>query len=433
VKAQKKKSTYSEAPPDAEISRSTSVASGSPVTATKGASGKFGFVLLGLMLIGVTAWLATRVTTTVTAKKAIEVERRAKPQLADSAVEVTLAPLTRAKWGATAPLEGTVEAKDRAELAFKVGGRLASVNVRVGDRVKVGQLLGRLDSNEAAAQMRAAEAQLDAARAQTVLTEDQGQRTQKLVASGALAEATAVQATQADALSQAQARAAKAQLALAAASVSNHVLVAPFSGVVTRAPTTRGAVVGPGQALFEIVDNSELRLKGTVNEADAVLVAQGAPVTIETDAGVAKGKVRVVVEVLDRVTRRVPVEVDLEPHAALRVGSFVRAVIQSEREVDVIAVPGGALRSGSQDTLMIVVDGRLEERQVRFAVDPKSGTLLVRSGLEGTEQVVLLPRPEAKTGDSVRITGATPAPQGAPVGSPKATPGREAGNSARKE
>jgi RND family efflux transporter MFP subunit len=392
----------------------SSVSERPPGQGGNGSKGRYGFIMLVAFLVGVGGWLATRVSSTVQANKAIELDRKARPVVATDVTEVSLAPLGRGRWGAKVAIEGTVEAKDRAELAFKAGGRLAQVNVRVGDMVRAGQILGQLDANEAAAQLRAAEAQLEAARAQAALAADQGERTGKLVASGALAEATGVQAVQGRALAEAQVRAAAAQLSLVKATLSNHALVAPFSGVVTKAPTTRGSVVSPGQALFEVVDNSALRLKGTVNEADAALVAAGASVEVETDRGPAKGKVRVVVQVLDRVTRRVPVEVDLDLHSGLRVGGFVRALISGEREVDVITVPGSSLRPGSQDTVLVVEGDRLAEKQIRFAVEPNTGTLLVRSGLRGDEKVVLAPRPEAKSGDLVKVIPSAPVDAAAP-------------------
>jgi RND family efflux transporter MFP subunit len=369
--------------------------------------------MIGLFLLGVGGWLFARVTSTVSAKQAIEVERANRPQVATDVADVELASYRKVRWQANVPLEGTIEARDRAELAFKVTGQLISVDVRLGDKVKAGQLLGRLDAGEASAQVRAAEAQLEAARAQLALATDQGQRAVKLVASGALDEASGVQATQGRALSLAQVNAAQAHLSLAQVNLANQALVAPFSGIVTRAPTTRGAVVTPGQALFEIVDNTLLRLRGTVNEADAGLFAVGAEVTVTTSSGPAHGKVRAVVAVLDRFTRRVPLEVDLEPHQGLRVGSFVRAFVTGDQEIDVFEVPGSALRPGSQDTLLIVNGDVLEERQVRFSVDPKTGALWVREGLVGNERIVLVPRPEAKNGDKVRV-GAEKAGEPAP-------------------
>lgn len=357
-------------------------------------------VLILAALVGVGAWISVRVTSTVAAKQEIETKRKTAPAAFD---EVPVVQVTRAEaalWTPVLPFEGTIDARQRAELGFKVGGRLGSVGVRLGDKVKAGQLLGQLDAAEASAQRQAASAQLDAARAQVALAVDQESRTGRLVETGALASAQGVQAEQQRALAQAQAAAANAQLGLAQTTLANHVLVAPFAGVVTRAPSTRGAVVTPGQSLFEVVDNSKALLRGTVNEADAEYFREGAPVTV---GGAKVGTVRVIVNVLDRITRRVPVEAELDPNQDLRVGSFVRATIGGAEKIPVFRVPGTALRPGSQGTLMIVEGDTLREAEVRFAVEAESGALLVRSGLQAHELVVVAPRPESKTGDRVKV------------------------------
>ena len=379
----------------------------SPHAATVSKSqGRLGLLLV---LVGtglVVVWLGVRVSTTVASKKALEVERSAVPDPALEIPEVRISQLTRATWTPSVPLEGTIEASQRAELGFKVGGRLASVEVRLGDRVKAGRLLGRLDAGEASAPRTAASAQVDAAAAQVVLAEDKERRTATLVTSGAMTDADRVQAEQGRALAVAQAASAQAQLGLMATTLSNHALVAPFDGVITRAPSTRGAVVGAGQALFEIVDDSSLRLRGTVSETDAALVRAGARVKISTQHGDATGNVRAVVGVLDAATRRVPVEADLDPNNELLVGSFVRATIAGTEPIDVWKLPAESLRPGSQDTLLVVVNDKLEERTIVFTTEGSSGSLLVRRGLNGDEKVVLSPRPEARSGDAVRISTA---------------------------
>jgi RND family efflux transporter MFP subunit len=387
--------------------------------------GRVGLILIAGSVVAVGAWLGVRMTGASAEKKAIESQRKNTPAAVDALPEVELATLRAATWMPEVPFEGTVEAAQRAELAFKVGGRLVSVGVRLGDKVRAGQLLGRLDASEAAAQAASAQAQVSAASAQMALAEDQARRTGQLVSTGALAEATGVQAAQQRALAEAQAKGAAAQLGLVQVALSNHTLTAPFAGVVTRAPVTQGSVVGPGQALFEVVDNSALRLRGTVTEADALYVRAGAPVTIMTASGQATGRVRAVVGVLDSVTRRVPVEADLEATDAVRVGSFARATIAFGESIPVVVASGQVLRPGSQDVVVVVKDGVLEERHISFAPDVKSGELYIRSGLSLEDKVVMSPRPEARSGDrvTVAVTGAAAPPVAPTAAAPSAAVG----------
>lgn len=377
--------------------------SASPADNSPKATGRFGLGLIAFAALATALWLGARVVSTLSQNKAIESKRAQSTAPIDAVPEVKLAPISPATWSVSIPIEGTIEAKERSELGFKVGGRLSQIEVSLGDRVKAGKLLGRLDAGEAAAQRSAASAQVEAARAQLAMAEDQERRTSQLVQSGAMNEAVGVQAEQQRALARAQASAAQAQLGLAATSLSNHVLTAPFDGVVSRAPTTRGAVVAPGQPLFEVVNDSELRLRGSVSEGDAGLVKVGATVTVNTVGGSIQGKIRAIVSVLDGRTRRIPVEADLMPSPHARVGSFVRAEILGDESAPVLRVPGSALRPGSQNVVLAVVDGNLVEKSLAFSVEPASGDLMVRSGLTQEDHIVLAPRPEAKAGDRVNV------------------------------
>jgi RND family efflux transporter MFP subunit len=301
-------------------------------------------------------------------------------------------------------MEGSLAPIQSADLGFKVGGRLAVIRAAVGAAVKPGQLLASLDGAEAAAQARAAEASLRAAEAQVVIAADAASRTAKVVASGAQPESLGVQTTQQAQLAEAQRDAAKAQLALARQALQNHSLVAPFAGVVTKAPDGTGEVVGPGLALFHIADFTRLKLVGSVSAADSTLVQVGAEVTVQGVAGkTARGKVTAVVGALDERSKRVPVhaEIDNAADQNLIAGALHRATIAVKESLSVLSFPHRVLKPGSQDEVFVVTDGKLAARRVDFSV-ASDGSLLVRRGLAANEDVLADPWPEAKSGDLVR-------------------------------
>jgi multidrug efflux pump subunit AcrA (membrane-fusion protein) len=332
-------------------------------------------------------------------------------------------------------LDGTLEAQHQAPLAFKVGGRLSRVNVKVGDRVRAGTVLGQLDLLETMAQANASEAQVRAADASLAIAEDAERRTLPLVQNGSIAAESGVQATSQRELARAQLDSARAQLALARAGVDSHTLSAPFSGTITRAPTGIGAVVTPGQTQFELVDTSTLKLSTTVSEGDANLLVEGAKVEIVTDTGSVLGHVTAILSTLDARTRRVPVVVEFgnqtKPSpakknaaspdtasqeavqndamkngaaSALRAGAFVRARVAADREIPVLRVPHTVLRPGARDEVLALSPGsdRLELRHIVYSIAP-DGTLLVRRGIDARDELVLSPIAEAKAGDVVRV------------------------------
>jgi len=377
-------------------------------------------VLIGIVLFaGFAAWAGTRIQAATQAKKEVAAQRNEDARKANAAAQAlpvvsTVLPKL-GSWDPIVEIDGTVAAGQSAEIGFKTGGRIAQISVKVGDTVKAGQLLATLDAGEAVAQLRAAQAQQRAAQAQLALATDTERRTQTMVQSGAIAEATGVQTVQQKALASAQVEASQAQVTLTQVSISNHRLAAPFAGSVTKAPDGVGGVTGPGTPLFELVDLSRLKLKGTLSEQDSALVAPGATITIDTEQGPVLGTVSAVLGSVDPSTRRVRVEATFDNQGSrLRAGSFVRATLKGKAAIDVLALPREALRPGSQNEVFVVENGALASRRLAFAI-ANDGTLLVRHGLAATERVVLSPRSDAQAGDrvSAQVAPAAAAPAAA--------------------
>jgi RND family efflux transporter MFP subunit len=204
--------------------------------------------------------------------------------------------------------------------------------------------------------------------------------------------------------------AATAALGLSQVQLHNHNLIAPFTGTVTRVPDGVGAVVSPGDVQFELMDLNTLKLKGSVGESDANLLHVGSRVEISAEQGTVHGTVSALLGAVDPNTRRVPIEAlidNAKGAAPLRSGSFVRARSQGGAPLPVLSLPHEALRPGSQDEVLVAQSGLLTVKRVTFALG-KDGSLLVRSGLEPSDDVVFSPKPEAKTGDRVLVEGAMP-------------------------
>ena len=372
-------------------------------------------IVFGLLMVGgLVAWTGTRIASANKAQAAVAERRAADAQrsaaIAKQPEQVSVVQGVPASWLPSVELDGTLTADQQASLGFKVPGKIGTLKVKLGDQVRAGALLATLDATEAGAQAAAMAAQVRAAEAQLALAQDAERRTQAMVQSGAFAEANGVQTTQQRALALAQLDAAKAQQSLSRVSLGNHSLVAPFAGTVTKAPDGIGEVVGPGAPLFEIVNTKKLKLATSVSEHDANLLALGAPVELELEAGKAVGRISAVLGTVDQKTRRVPVEAAFDNPGFLRSGAFVQARVNAKTEIPVLRLPHGVLRPGSQDEVLVVGEGGVVEiRHVVLAVD-KDGTLLVRRGLSAQDKLVAKPHPEAKGGDVVSFepAGAKP-------------------------
>ncbi|MFO0724322.1 MAG: efflux RND transporter periplasmic adaptor subunit [Myxococcota bacterium] len=360
-------------------------------------------MILALSL-AVTVWLGVRIQSAISQREKLAAERQAAALAAAGKGEATRAvSLVSPKaesWIPTVRFEGSLGPSRAADLAFKVGGRLGQIRVKNGMNVDKGTVLAVLDADEARAQQQAAAAQVRAAEAQLRLAEDADGRMSKAAKGGAMSEMTVNQAKSQAQLAAAQLDAAKAQLLLATVNLDNHTLNAPFPGLITRAPTAVGTILGPGVPQFRLEDIQTLKLSGTLNPDEAALVNVGALVHFELDGRPIDGVVTVLLPSLDPMTRRVPVEAEVknDPKAPIRAGAFVRARAEGKNAVTVLRLPPAALRPGSQDVVMIAEAGKMRERRVVFATAAE-GDLLVRSGIAAEDRIILSPAAEAHDGD----------------------------------
>lgn len=175
---------------------------------------------------------------------------------------------------------GVTRARQRARLSFAVGGRIAARDVEVGDVVREGQVVARLDGREldnAVASARAAVAELEARERQAARERE---RAAKLVASKA---ATAEELERAEAALESVAAgrdATQARLREAERLRDETVLRAPYAGTVTEVLREPGEYASPGQTVVTLAGHGEVELEVEVPESVVLAVAPGDAVTV---------------------------------------------------------------------------------------------------------------------------------------------------------
>jgi RND family efflux transporter MFP subunit len=363
-------------------------------------------VAIGLIAaLGLAGMLGVRVKQALEKKGSLATERVSAQAAAQAKVFAKIAHPEPTKYRPRVEVTGTLRPWRDAEVGFELGGRLVRILVATGENVKGGQTLAVLDGSSAAAQVSQAEAATHANEAQLALAEDTLRRTEALVATKSIPEAQAEQARHQVALARAQLEGARASTRLAKTGAGEHAIVAPFQGLVTRAPTAAGGVVQPGAPLVHIEDLSKFRLSATVGEEDVLLLKPGSAVTITSRDQSVIGRVTTVVPSLDQATRRAPIEVEVpnDPKTPLLAWSFVRATLDAGMEVAALRVPANARRPGSQNELIKVEGGRARITRVVRAVDA-DGSWLVRQGLAPTDVVLLDADPDTKDGDPITVS-----------------------------
>ncbi len=304
---------------------------------------------------------------------------------------------------------GTVRACRRARLAPSLGGQIAKLTVRKGDRVGAGALLLELWNQDLQAQVRLAEREAEAAlakaRARCLNAKNaarEAERQIKLKEKGLASEealdraVTAAQVGQADCeAAQANARVRSARLGVAQAKLEKTRLRAPFAGVIAEVSGELNEYVTPSPPgiptppAVDLIDDSCFYISAPIDEVDAAQVQLGDETRVTLDAfgdQVFPGTVRRIAPyVLDREkqARTVEVEVGLQemPQSVrLLAGYSADVEIIVERREHTKYIPTAAL---DPDHRVLVLDpetGRLVQKQVEIGLSNWDRTE-VRSGL----------------------------------------------------
>lgn len=161
---------------------------------------------------------------------------------------------------------GVAQAEKEANLSFKVGGNIRSLNVKVGDKVNRGQLLATIDASDysiqadqAKASTKGAEANVKSAQTQMQIAKSTYERIERLYENGSVAVAEFDQAKSQYDAAKSQLEAARTQVTSANKQVqaaSNQVnytrLYAPYSGIITEQMMELNELAGAGSPIFKI-------------------------------------------------------------------------------------------------------------------------------------------------------------------------------------
>lgn len=282
---------------------------------------------------------------------------------------------------------GVVEPGLDIRIAPRVGGRIVELLVDEGARVRKGQLLVRLEAADLAASVTELAARADYARKQY-------ERSKELRAS-ALISADALDKSRTDL------EAADAALKRAREQLGEMRLTAPSDGEITRRDGEVGEFIPVNQVIFYMAGPAPLRITADVDEEDLPRVRPGLPVLIRTDAfpdRVFDGRVEQITPRGDSVARSYRVRIALEGDPPLRIGMTTETNIVLEKREDALLVPSSAVVDGAVWT---IEGGHAARHPVEAGVVGARQTE-IRSGIAGSEQLIVAPPAGIGAGDRFR-------------------------------
>ncbi|HKU38290.1 MAG TPA: efflux RND transporter periplasmic adaptor subunit, partial [Polyangiales bacterium] len=186
-------------------------------------------------------------------------------------------------------IAGTLQPREQATITAQVGGPVPVVDAELGDTVRKGQLLARIDPGGLVDALRSARARVGSAQHALQLARRQEARSAELEQQGALSQQQLEVDRNARALAQAQLEEARAALATAQHQLAETRIHSPLDGIVSVQAVHEGDVVTAGARLFNIIDPSSLRLEASVPSSALRDLRIGTPVEFQLHGQISDG------------------------------------------------------------------------------------------------------------------------------------------------
>ncbi len=318
--------------------------------------------------------------------------------------QLKLAPLSTQPVAETLRVAGRIDFDEQrlARIGATITGRVTDIDALLGQEVKKGEVLARLNSSELSTQQLA----YLRARAQLELNRRNAERAKSLFEADVIGAAELQRRQSEFQISVAETRAASDQLQLLGVTLASierlgqhgavnslTPVVSTLNGHVVERKLAQGQVVQPADALFVVADLSRLWAVAQVPEQQVSQVKVGQSVSIEVPAlGNEKlvGKLIYVGQTINPETRTVLVRTELDNRDGRLKPAMLASMLIEARAIERQVVPASAVvRENDEDHVFVAQgDGAFLLTKVKLAPE-QGGQRVVLSGLKGDEKLVV--------------------------------------------
>ncbi|MGD9950463.1 MAG: efflux RND transporter periplasmic adaptor subunit [Desulfobulbus sp.] len=304
---------------------------------------------------------------------------------------------------------GTIEARYTYKIGPTFAGRIKSLNVQVGDHVKVGQVLGEMDPIDLDQRIRAqqaalnrAEAQLNEAQTGLAYAQTQAQRYQKLLAARSTSEEILITKKHEQQVAEANLNAVRAESARVRAEWEalqeqrkSLVLIAPAEGLVAVRSADPGTTIVAGQAVVEIIDPKSLWVNARFDQIHACGLAADLPAQIvlrSQAVATQEGRIVRMEPVADAVTEETLAKVGFDqlPQPLPTVGELAEVTVALPALPPGPVIPNAAIqRIHGKVGVWQVIKGDLRFTPVTLGVADLDGRVQVQEGLKIDDRIVV--------------------------------------------
>lgn len=303
---------------------------------------------------------------------------------------VSVAPATSARFAPLLWAPGSVVSRADARISSEQDGRVTSI-AEIGDRVRKGDALARLDDSLMRLQERQNLADIARIDAQLDYARSQEARLQQLVQKASIAGSQLDEASSQRRVLEQDLQRARVALEQTRHRLRNTTVRAPFDGMVAERFIQHGEYLGVGAAVVRLVSTTEIEVRAQAPVQLASRLSPGMQVTLKYGDGEISQNVRAVVPIGDESTRQFELRIALDG-ADWPIGSALEVGIPSSSPREVIAVPRDALVLRANETFV-----------VRIGPDNTAERIVVRTG--GVQGELVEVTGDVVAGDALVVRG----------------------------
>jgi membrane fusion protein, multidrug efflux system len=294
---------------------------------------------------------------------------------------------------------GSVRARIESPLGFRVAGKITERLVNIGDEVKVGQVIARLDETDLKLSENSARAAVDSARTRLDVARDALNRAKALLPNGYIPKATVDQRQLEFDAAKASLESAEAQARQASNATGYAALASDKAGIVTAVSAEPGQVIAAGAPVVMLAETGAIEVALSVPEQEVAHLKPGQSVPLQLWANQdirTDGQIREIGGQADSASRTYSVRVSVpNPPAAMRLGMTATATLTLGAGEAHVVVPVTALtqidgrdavyvadRASQTVAPRFVATGPVGERGVELREGVKAGDVVVTGGVQ---------------------------------------------------
>ncbi len=310
----------------------------------------------------------------------------------ETLTNVKVAPLKTSTLTEYIVARGVTQALHEVTYSAEIPGKLEYLSADLGDRIRIGQLLARIDFQTLKAQTDQAQSQYELAAATFERVKEL--RAEELISQQQFDEANS------------KMRAAEAQLAIAKANLAKSQIRASRRGIVSAKYVEKAEYVGPGTRLYQVVDYRTVIVEAMLAESQVAGIREDAAVEVQI-AALGKrfqGKVDAIVPTADPASKTFKLRIEIDnPDLEILVGMSAVVRVTAAVHNDVLVAPQSVINESPNGRFVFVVeDGIAKKREVQLG-SVEADKVVLLEGVSQGESLVIQGQRDLIDGQKIRI------------------------------